>query len=142
MVCDDSKPLRALAGVYDTAMINRPDPAYMEAFGKRRRLTWNMSKPIAFASSADAPTVKIADIVAGATAAVANNEGNPGYRRMAQSIFKHFGEDCILPDLDIIDLTGDEAPVNLLKFSEELADRADNGFDPCSVWKYYEISEG
>lgn len=32
VVCDDSKPLRALAGIYDTAMINRPEPAYMEAF--------------------------------------------------------------------------------------------------------------
>lgn len=35
----------------------------------------------------------------------------------------------ILPDFDIIDLAGDEAPVNMLVL-EELADRADRGMDP------------
>lgn len=128
VVCDDSKPLRALAGIYDV-MVDRPDPVYMEALGKRVRLTWNMAKPISFVSSSDHAAVQLADLIAGTAIAVAANQGDENYRRLAEAIQPHFSEECILPDFDIIDLAGDEAPVNLLVL-EELADRADRGMDP------------
>ena len=50
VVCDNSKPLRALAGTFDV-MINRDDRPTIELLGKTRHLTWNMSKPLAFESS-------------------------------------------------------------------------------------------
>lgn len=128
VVCDDSKPLRALAGIYDV-MINRPDAVYIEAFGKRRRLTWNMAKPITFTSSVESPAVQLADIVAGATAAMGDNQGNSAFLKISEQIFCHLSEDCILPDFDIIDLAGDEAPVNAF-ILQELAHRADHGLDP------------
>jgi Protein of unknown function (DUF3800) len=141
IVCDDSKPLRALAGIYDTAMINRPEPAYMEAFGKRRRLTWNMAKPIAFASSADSPTIQIADLVAGAAAAIVLSSEDQEFQRIAEPLVRHMDEDCILPDFDIIDLAKDEAPVNAL-ILQELAHRADNGYDPLiGMEEYYELAK-
>ena len=139
IVCDDSKPLRALAGIFDTAMINRPEPVYIEAFGKRRRLTWNMAKPIAFASSAGSPAIQVADLVAGTAAAVARNSADPEFQRISELLIRHMDEDCILPNLDVIDLAGDEAPVNAL-ILEELAHRAENGFDPLSgMDEYYEF---
>lgn len=128
VVCDDSKPLRALAGIYDV-MINRPEPVYMEAFGKRVRLTWNMAKPITFVSSSDHSAVQLADLIAGTAVAVGANQGDESYRELAEAIQPHLSEECILPDFDFIDLSGDEAPVNMLVL-EELADRADRGMDP------------
>jgi hypothetical protein len=128
VVCDDSKPLRALAGIYDV-MVNRPDPIYIDTLGKHRRLTWNMAGPIAFASSAVNPAVQIADLVAGTTAAVAIHEDDNEFRPLKEAVFPHLSEECILPDLGFIDLSGDEAPVNALVL-EELADRADRGIDP------------
>jgi hypothetical protein len=77
VVCDDSKPLRALAGIYDV-MVDRPNPVYMEAFGKRVRLTWNMAKPISFVSSSEHPAVQIADLVAGTAVAVAASQASDG----------------------------------------------------------------
>jgi len=140
VTCDDSKPLRALADIYDV-MVNRPDPVYMEAFGKRVRLTWNMAKPISFASSADHPSVQIADLIAGTAAAIGAHQGDESYLPLAEAIHPHFSEECILPDFSIIDLAGDEAPVNMLVL-EELADRADRGMDPLvGMEAVYEVAK-
>jgi hypothetical protein len=126
IVCDDSKPLRAMSGQLDV-MINRPDTVHLEAFGKRRSLTWNMSKPIAFASSDSHAGVQLADLIAGTTAAVP--EAGQELRDIGERIHPHLHEDCILPDFDVVDLDGEEAPVNWLVL-EELASRADRGDDP------------
>ncbi len=126
VVCDDSKPLRALSGLHDV-MVNRPDIVHVEMFGKRRALTWNMSKPLAFASSAAHAGVQLADMLAGITAAVPG-----GGRELAdhgQRLEGHFHDDCVLPDFDIMDLESDEAPVCWFVL-EELATRAENGEDP------------
>jgi hypothetical protein len=135
VVCDDSKPLRALAGVYDV-MVNRPDAVYMDLFSKRHRITWNMSKPIEFASSASNPAVQMADIVAGATAAAGIHKDDADFQEVVEPISRHMAEECILPDFEYINLEGDEAPVNGL-ILHELAHRADNGYDPLHGMEAY-----
>jgi len=128
VVCDDSKPLRALSDAFEP-MINRPEPVVLEVFGKRRPLTWNMSGPITFGSSANHAGIQLADLIAGVAA------GSPGVglespiAPLAERVYRHLHEDCIMPDFDAIDLQGDEAPVNWLVL-EHLAYRADGGFDP------------
>jgi hypothetical protein len=86
-----------------------------------------MSKPLGFASSAAHAGVQIADLLAGVTAAL------PGGRAELAELGKraegHLHEDCVLPDFNLLDLDGDEAPVCWLVL-EELATRADNGGDP------------
>jgi hypothetical protein len=126
VVCDDSKPLRALAGGFDV-MINRPDTVRVEIFGKRRTLTWNMSKPIAFASSAGHAGVQVADLLAGVTAAIPG--GGPETTEFGEMVQGHLHEDCVLPDFGILKLDQQETAVNWLVL-EDLAHRADNGFDP------------
>jgi hypothetical protein len=126
VVCDDSKPLRALSGLHDV-MVNRPDVVHVEMFGKRRALTWNMSKPLAFASSAAHAGIQLADLVAGVAAAVPG--GGPELTELGRRLDGHFHEDCVLPDFGALDLDTDEAPVCWLVL-EELATRADNGEDP------------
>lgn len=125
IVCDDSKPLRALAGAFDV-MINRPDTVRVDMFGKSRTLTWNMSKPIAFASSAGHAGVQIADLLAGVTAALPG--GDPEMTAFGGMVERHIHEDCVLPDYSAIDLDQAEAAINWLVL-EDLADRADRGLD-------------
>ncbi|MEJ2378873.1 MAG: hypothetical protein P8Y71_26975, partial [Pseudolabrys sp.] len=126
VVCDESKPLKALDGLYDT-MVNRPDPTHVELLGKRRALTWNMSKPLGFASSAAHAGIQIADLLAGVTAALPG--GRAELTELGKRVEGHLHEDCVLPDFSLLDLGGDEAPVCWLVL-EELATRADNGDDP------------
>lgn len=133
VVCDDSKPLRALSGLHD-AMVNRPDVVHVETFGKRRTLTWNMSKPLAFASSASHAGIQLADLLAGVAAAVP--DGGPEVTELGRRIEGHFHEDCISPNFSVIDLDGDKAPVCWLVL-EELATRADNGEDPLEAMDVY-----
>ena len=90
VVCEDSKPLREFAGQLDV-MINRPDLVHVELFGKRRPLTWNMSKPISFASSKDDVGVQLSDLIAGVAAALPGSEDDLG--ALGELIFQHLHED-------------------------------------------------
>jgi hypothetical protein len=128
VVCDESKPLRAMDDFYNL-MINRPDRVRTSLMGKDRPLTWNMTKPIEFVSSQAHAGVQIADLIAGAAAAVPRTDTNPEIRPIAERVLRHLHHDCILPDFEVLDLEGDEAPVNWLVL-EELAQRADAGADP------------
>lgn len=126
VVCDDSKPLREMDGTLDV-MVNRPDVVHVEMLGKRRALTWNMSRPLAFASSANHSGIQLADLIAGSTAAIPG--GAAELAELGARIEPHMHEDCIFPDFQVLDLAGDEAPVNWV-ILEELASRADRGEDP------------
>ncbi|HEX8167048.1 MAG TPA: DUF3800 domain-containing protein [Beijerinckiaceae bacterium] len=140
VVCDDSKPLLALADTFNV-MINRPDRAHMALFGKRRPITWNMSQPIAFASSSTHAGIQIADLIAGVTAAAPFAESRPELQELAAKVAVHLHDDCIMPDFDVLDLEGDQAPVNWLVL-EALASRADAGEDPLDGWKKYTAWRG
>ena len=74
-------------------------------------------------------------------AAIGAHQGDESYLPLAEAIHPHFSEECILPDFSIIDLAGDEAPVNMLVL-EELADRADRGMDPLvGMEAVYEVAK-
>ncbi len=140
VVCDDSKPLRAFGDGMDV-MINRPDAVHVDAFGKKRALTWNMTKPFEFASSKNHPGVQIADLIAGVTCALPLAETRLEYREFGKKVSPHLNEDCILPDMTVIDLQTDEAMVNWFALME-LADRADRGADPLDGMEFvYEYAK-
>ncbi len=83
VTCDDSKPLAASKVVHD-AMIGNDRKAYHNMFGDKRRLTFNLAKPIELVRSIECPGVQLADVVAAATAAVFENSQDPehdGFRR-------------------------------------------------------------
>ena len=128
VVCDNSKPLRAMSGFYD-CMINRPDRVDNYLLGRRQRLTWNMSKPVEFKSSAEHLGVQLADLIAGVVAAAPHAREQPEIRELAEMIWPSLLQESIMPDFDVLDLDGDEAPVNWVVL-EELAVRADIGADP------------
>jgi hypothetical protein len=131
VVCDDSKPLMAMAENFDV-MINRVEHPTTNIMGKTRRLTWNMSKPVSFASSADHPGLQLADLLAGCAAAAPEAGEDQALQTLAARVGMHLHEDCIMPDMNVIDLASDEAALNLF-ILEGLAQRADVGADPLEM---------
>lgn len=88
-------------------MINRPDKTELRAFRDRRLRTWNMSKPVAFASSASHAAIQLADLIAGVTAAMPYTERRPELRDLSDMVFRHLHNDCVMPDFEVLDLSGE-----------------------------------
>lgn len=128
VACDDSKPLRALASAFD-GMVNRPDEATVTMGKRTTRLTWNMVRPVAFASSATHAGIQLADLIAGVAGAMPSASDDPDLAPLIERVAPHLHPDCIMPDFGVLDLEGDEAPVNWVML-EGLATRADAGADP------------
>lgn len=128
VVCDDSKPLRAIHDTFDV-MIDRTDNPVVHMFGKSRPITWNMSGKLQFASSTSHAGVQLADLIAGVASTIPTDEDNVDIQRLGESVVRHLQEDCILPDYDLINIDNDRALVNWIVL-EQLADRADEGADP------------
>ena len=128
VVCDESKPLLAIGDLYNV-MIDRPEPREWVAFRDRKMRTWNMSKPVYFASSKAHAGVQLADLVAGVAAAIPNVEKEPALQPLADRVLPHLEDTCILFAPEVVDLALDEPPVNWF-ILEELAYRADIGADP------------
>jgi hypothetical protein len=128
VVCDDSKPLLAIGDHYH-AMINRPEPTEWVAFRDRKLRTWNMSRPLFFASSKNHAGVQLADLVAGVAVAMPDRDGRPELQSLADRVLPHLQDTNILFSPEVMDLSLDEPPVNWFVL-EELAYRADVGADP------------
>ena len=87
----------------------------------------NLANPLRFGSSADNPTLQLADIVAGAT--VLQHVGEEPYHDLYNWVGEHMHENYMLPDDHLIDTKRIEPRVNLAVL-KELARRADRGEDP------------
>jgi hypothetical protein len=128
LLCDDSKPLHAIASFFDN-FVGRTDGT--EITDGRRNVTMraNLARPIVFGSSAENPTLQIADILAGATADVLKNPGDPDFAWLDGWMDRHLHEDHVHPDDEVIDTRAIEPRMNLA-ILRELARRADRGVDP------------
>jgi hypothetical protein len=137
VICDDSKPLLALSNNFD-GMVNRPEAVEGNIMGSFRRMTWNMSKPVSLASSANSPGLQLADLLAGCAAAAPRYSEHQILQTVSARIYMHVHEESIMPDMEPIDLACDEAAINFF-ILEGLAQRADSGEDP--LWLMDEMYE-
>ncbi len=87
---------------------------------------------MAFASSAGHAGLQLADLLAGCAAAAPHARDDEALRPIAARVGMHLHEDCIMPDMDVIDLNSDAAAVNFF-ILEGLAQRADEGGDPLAM---------
>ncbi|MCP4308836.1 MAG: DUF3800 domain-containing protein [bacterium] len=128
--CDASKPLEAIAAQFTGEAI---DPGIARARYHHKnadQLGWRLAEPIAFGDSRNHPAVQIADVVAGAAAALFSAGKVPqGLEEMSAVIEKHILCDSILPNPEVIDLKGRPAAVNAL-ILYDLAKRAEFASDP------------
>jgi hypothetical protein len=104
VICDESKPLAHSKPVHDL-MVGNANKAYSHIFGEKRRITYNLSRPIRFAKSVDCAGIQLADVVAAATAAVFEVPWNRGHDDFRDSAIAGLVSSVVvLPVLDEIDL--------------------------------------
>jgi len=125
VLCDESKPLKAIASLFDN-WIGRKDGFAMPLGGEVQA---NLDEPIEFGSSAIHPSLQIADILAGATADSLRHPESETFARFAAWVARHAHEDQVHPDADTIDTRSVRPCVNLAAL-RELARRADGNLDP------------
>ena len=128
LLCDDSKPLQAIASLFDN-FVGRTDGTEITDGRRNVTIRANLARPIVFGSSAENPTLQIADILAGVTADVLKNPGDPDFAWLSDWMVRHLHEDHVHPDDEVIDTHAIEPRMNLA-ILRELASRADHGGDP------------
>jgi hypothetical protein len=128
IVCDESKPLRAVAPFFET-WIGREEKIPATDGLRSVFLQGNLAKPLAFQSSATHPALQIADVVAGLTTDVIKNPGNPSYTSLSSWVSDHILQNYVLPNPALTDISEFGPRVNLTVL-RELARRADNHEDP------------
>ncbi len=139
--CDESKPLRSIAGAFTG---DENDPGISQARMKHdpQPLGWKLLEPVEFADSRNHPAIQLADIIAG-TAAVLFSKGLPGCDAIAESIDRHGHPHSILPDPNPIDPSARAAAVNSL-IAYDLAKRAERQGDPyenlAAMYHFAEVS--
>lgn len=143
VLCDDSKPLEAMAHVFDGFVGNNKTIALNGPGGKPAPIKANLANPLRFGSSAENPTLQIADIVAGATTDLLQNQSDASYHELAKWLLPNMHAHSMFPDDNFIDLKRHQPRMNLAVL-KELARRADAGEDPLDgMPEFYEalISE-
>lgn len=128
VLCDDSKPLRAMASTLDV-MINRPDRVRVTFGGKQRTLTFNMATPVLFGSSLEHAGLQLADVASSAFMQALKRQNEDWSQEFLQEIAPQVHEDCILPDYEHMDLKQPKAAVNAL-ILRELGQRGIDRRDP------------
>ncbi|MGO7967133.1 DUF3800 domain-containing protein [Rhizobium ruizarguesonis] len=139
VICDDSKPLRAIAddlngGGLD-AIIQRSKAVY-----GHENLGWDLEKPIEFVDSRAHPSVQMADILA-STTVYGYSKGVPkGMEATGEILDAGMLHDSIFPDGEAVKLENDRVKVNYAVLYE-LAATAEGRGTGMPIEIYYEIAE-
>jgi hypothetical protein len=124
--CDRSKPLETDIDILK-AMVGRTDHFFVRMLGKETQFTFNLVREPALVDSKDHPGIQIADVFASSIA----RAWQRNFRTKADSTEKNWLamtldchiDDCVWPDLDLVDLTSRSGFVNTLVLFE-LAERS------------------
>ena len=138
--CDISKPLQAMVHHFTG---DEEDPAIwrLRHMGHKEPLGWRLSEPVQFVDSRNHAAVQLADIIAGAVVACFSRRVPEGFEEAARQLEAHFMQDCILPDMDVIDLRQRVPTVNSI-ILYDLAVRAENKRDPYdNLAEMYHVAE-
>jgi hypothetical protein len=128
LLCDDSKPLRDMAPIFD-GWVGRTDRPMVTDGSRESPIGLNLAGPVRFGSSLDNPTIQIADVLSGAAADFIRFRDRPEFNGFGPWLSRHVHQNHLLPDPSVIDTSRLKARVNLAVL-RELARRADAGADP------------
>lgn len=128
LICDDSKPLRATEDLINE-MGEKPGGFPVTDGRSLFNVRAKLAKPVTFGSSAQHPTLQVADILAGATVDALKNPADSAFDPLRLWIEQHLHQDHIHPDNALLDMRAIGPRVNLATL-RELARRADKGLDP------------
>lgn len=130
VTCDDSRPLKAVAGELTDERIASIAKFADDRFNQGERQGWRLSEPITFADSRGHPSLQLADIVAGATTACIRGDlERRGLEEIAGALDSHQHPHSIMPDFSVVEPRSRQAAVNwLILFG--LGERARKGENP------------
>lgn len=139
VLCDDSKPLRAIAGDLADVGLDAAIERAKALFG-HQDLGWEFEKPLEFVDSRAHPSVQLADILA-STAVYCYSNGLPkGMEVMGEILDAGMLRDSIFPDFERVDLEREEVMVHYAVL-HELAATAEGRGTGVPIEVYYELAE-
>jgi hypothetical protein len=139
VLCDDSKPLRAIAGDLAGVGLDAAIDRARALFG-HHELGWEFEKPLEFVDSRAHPSVQIADILASTAVHCFSNGLPEGMEATGEILDAGMLKDSIFPDFDRVDLGKKEAMVQYAVLYE-LAATAEGRGTGAPIEVYYELAE-
>lgn len=138
VVCDDSKPLRAIEGDLDDIGRKAFDERARRLFGYRSS-EWELAKPLEFVDSRTHPSIQLADILA-STAVYCFSKGLPdGMETTVEIIHRGKLPASIFPDYERVDLENDTVIIHYAVLYE-LAMTAEGRGTGAPIEVYYELA--
>lgn len=139
VICDDSKPLRAIAGDLAGVGLDAAIERARAMFG-HKDLGWVFEKPLEFVDSRAHSSVQLADILA-STAVYCYSNGLPrGMEPTGEILDAGMLRDSIFPDFERVDLGKQEVMVQYAVLYE-LAQTAEGLGTGAPIEVYYEMAE-
>jgi hypothetical protein len=117
-ICDESKPLMENKDFFDGMIGRKGETIFVDSPTGKQPLTFNLSGPIQFASSAVEHGIQIADTLAAAAVFAVSNPGDPMAQKWAAMLPEIGKYGSVLPDFDYLDLNGMAAKRNALVLLE------------------------
>jgi hypothetical protein len=120
-ICDESVPLCDQLD-FINMMVGRTEKRKIRLGSREHTLFFNLAEPIALVRSVDTPGVQLADVLAATTCAAMENRDDPWHRDVMMHCFalNTISNDCVLPDLEHIDLRRRAGTVNAVVMLELL----------------------
>jgi hypothetical protein len=117
-ICDESKPLMEKNDFFDGMIGRTGETVFIDSPTGKQPLTFNLSGPIQFASSAVEHGIQIADALAAAAVFAVSNSDDPFAIKWA-AILPEIGKyGSVMPDFDHLDLKGIPAKLNSVVLME------------------------
>ncbi|WOS64264.1 DUF3800 domain-containing protein [Sinorhizobium fredii] len=139
VICDDSKPLRAIAKDLDGDGWDATVERARVMFG-HQDLGWEFERPIEFVDSRAHPSVQLADILASTVVYCYSNGLPEGMEATAELLEAGMLRDSIFPDLERVRLENDQVKVHYAVLYE-LAATAEGHGTGAPIDVFYEIAE-
>lgn len=117
-ICDESKPLMENSDFFDGMIGRKGETIFVDSPTGKQPLTFNLSGPIQFASSAVEHGIQIADALAAAAVFAVSNPDDPFAQKWAAMLPEIGKYGSVMPDFDHLDLHGVPAKLNAIVLME------------------------
>ncbi|QYG06061.1 DUF3800 domain-containing protein [Janthinobacterium sp. PAMC25594] len=117
-ICDESKPLMEKNDFFDGMIGRKGETIFVDSPTGKQPLTFNLSGPIQFASSAVEHGIQIADTLAAAAVFAVTNPDDPMAQKWCAMLPEIGSYGSVIPDFDHLDLNGMAAKLNALVLME------------------------
>ena len=141
VICDESKPLRAMASEFEEGGVAQGAAIYRaKLLHDAKRLGYIFTKPVQFVDSRSHPSIQLADTLA-STAVYCYSHGLPdGMAATGEIIDNGMLHDSMFPNIDRVNLDSDQAKIHYVVLCELVA-AAERNETGTSIENIFEFSK-